>query len=221
MRNGFCWIVGLRSGRKLSLAPQSVHGLWARSSNALAAATLAFVCFHETQQPQRTVQRYTITLPENTTNLHTFATSPDGRLLAIAATRNGKLQLWLRALDALQALPMPGTDDAAFPFWSPDSRYIGFFAQEKLKKIAANGGPPQSVCDAPDGNGGSWNRNNVILFSHINSGMAIQSVSAGGGVPADVTGRTGLPRWPLFLPDGHHFLYLVPGRHRGSRTASI
>jgi Tol biopolymer transport system component len=174
----------------------------------VALGILSFLYFRE-WPPQRTVQRYTITLPENTTNLHTFAISPDGRLLAIAATRDGKRQLWLRALDALQALPMPGTDDAAYPFWSPDSRYIGFFAQTKLKKIAASGGPPQSLCDAPDGNGGSWNRDNVILFSHISTGLPIQRVSAAGGIPVDATGRTGLPRFPMFLPDGHHFLYLV------------
>jgi serine/threonine protein kinase len=177
---------------------------------ALAAVILAFIHFRQAP-PQKTVQRYSIILSGNATNLQTFAISPDGRLLAIAATTNGKRQLWLRPLDTLQALPIPGTEDAAFPFWSPDSRYIGFFAQEKLKKIAATGGPPQSLCDAPDGNGGSWNRNDVILFSHSNSGMAIQSVSAGGGIPADVTRRTGLPRWPLFLPDGRHFLYLVSG----------
>jgi hypothetical protein len=101
---------------------------------------------------------------------------------------------------------MPGTDDAIFPFWSPDSRYIGFFAQGKLKKIAANGGPAQYLCDAPYGQG-SWSREGVIVFSRGLSG--IQRVSAEGGVPTDVMVRRVQTRFPVFLPDGHHFLYLL------------
>jgi Tol biopolymer transport system component len=94
--------------------------------------------------------------PENTSSLHSFAISPDGRLLVMSAQVKGKCQLWLRALDALQAQLMPGTDDATYPFWSPDSRYIGFFVPGKLKKIPSSGGPPQSLCDAHSGAGGSW-----------------------------------------------------------------
>jgi len=109
---------------------------------------------------------------------------------------------------------MLGTDDAAFPFWSPDNRHIGFFAQGKLKKIASNGDPAQSLCDAPDGRGASWGRDNVIVFSHI-AGGAIRRVSAGGGVPVDLAGRGGLPRFPIFLPDGRHFFYLMAGASVG------
>jgi Tol biopolymer transport system component len=174
----------------------------------IALGIPSFIYFRE-RPPLKTVLRYTIAAPENTTNLHTFAISPDGRLLVIAATVNGKRQLWLRALDSLQVRPVPGTDDAVFPFWSPDSRYIGFFAQGKLKKIAANGGPAQSLCDAPYGQGGSWSREGVIVFSRGLSASAIQRVSAEGG--ADVTVRKGQTRFPVFLPDGHHFLYLLNG----------
>jgi serine/threonine protein kinase/Tol biopolymer transport system component len=188
---------------------------WAVAALSLAGtASLAFVHFREAP-PQRTVLRYTIPAPENTTNLHSFAISPDGRLLVMSAQVKGKRQLWLRALDALQAQPMPGTDDATYPFWSPDSRYIGFFAQGKLKKIAASGGPAQALCDASIGQGGSWNRDDVILFSpSTSSGVAIQRVSATGGVPADVTvlkGISGISVFPVFLPDGRHFLYVVDG----------
>jgi serine/threonine-protein kinase len=126
---------------------------------ALAAMALAFIHFRETPQA-KTVSRYTIPAPENTTNLHSFAISPDGHLLAMAAEVNGKRQLWLRARDALQAQPMPGTDDARHPFWSPDNRYIGFFAQGKLKKIAATGGPPQALCDA------EWSKYSNALKGH-------------------------------------------------------
>jgi Tol biopolymer transport system component len=175
----------------------------------VALGILSFLYFRE-RPPLKTVVRATITLPGGTPNLHSFAISPDGRLVAIVALVNGKQQLWLRALDALQAQPMPGTDDATYPFWSPDSHSIGFFAQGKLKKIAASGGPPQSLCDALVGAGGSWSRENVIVFSPLLSN-AIQRVSAAGGVPADVTKPKGRSEFPVFLPDGRHFLYTVLG----------
>jgi Tol biopolymer transport system component len=188
----------------------------------LALGILSFIHFREVPL-QKTVVRYTIAAAENATSLHSLAISPDGHYVALASEVNGKRQLWLRALDSLQTQPMPGTDDAKFPFWSPDSRYIGFFAQGKLKKIAANGGPAQSLCDAADGRGGSWNREDVILFSP-NSGVAMQRISAAGGRPVDVIGPKGLPRFPVFLPDGHHFLYLAPAaseRQNGIYLSSL
>jgi Tol biopolymer transport system component len=183
----------------------------------LALGILSFIHFRE-RPPQKSVQRYTIAEPENLTNLHSFAISPDSHNVAIAADLDGKRQLWLRPLDTLQVQPMAGTEDATHPFWSPDSRYIGFFAQGKLKKIAASGGPVQSLCDA-NALGGSWNRDDVIVFHGASAGLgsAIQRVSATGGVPADViglkgtSGTSGVSVFPMFLPDGHHFLYLVDG----------
>jgi hypothetical protein len=115
----------------------------------LAALVLAFVHFEETPTPEH-VLRYTIAPPENSL-VQSFALSPDGRYLAISAAVNGRTQLWLRTMDTFQIQPMPNTDNALLPFWSPDSRYIGFFAQNKLKKIAASGGPAQSFCDAAPG----------------------------------------------------------------------
>jgi Tol biopolymer transport system component len=155
------------------------------------------------------MQRYTIMAPDSVASLHSFALSPDGRYIAISAIANGKRQLWLRPLDGMRAQVMPGTDDATFPFWSPDNRFIGFFAQGKLKKVGANGGPPQSLCDAPDGRGGSWNREDVIVFTPYPGRGAIQRISASGGVPVDVTERIGFSLFPFFLPDDRHFLYLV------------
>jgi serine/threonine protein kinase/Tol biopolymer transport system component len=183
--------------------------LWILATVGITAALIvSFLHFREAR-PQERVLRYTIPSPENTANLHSFAISPDGRYLAVAAVVSGKRQLWLRALDGLQARAMPGTEDATYPFWKPDSRYIGFFAQGKLKKIAANGGPAQSLCDAPNGRGGSWNREDVIVFFSNANEVAMQRVSADGGVPANVTKAKG--RFPVFLPDGRHFLYLVIG----------
>ena len=176
---------------------------------AVIAAAVSFVHFRETP-PQRPTLRYTIAPPEHTTDLHSFAISPDGHLLAMAAMVNGKLQLWLQPLAALRARAVPGTDDATYPFWSPDSRYIGFFAQGQLKKIAAAGGPAQPICNAPNGLGGSWNRDNIILFdSGIAVGAAIQRVPASGEAPSEVVRNKGTSLFPTFLLDGRHFLYLV------------
>jgi Tol biopolymer transport system component len=183
----------------------------AASVFALALAGLAFVHFRETPPPEQTL-RYNVALPENSF-VHSFAISPDGRTLVIAAQANGKRQLWLRPMDALPAHAMTFTEDATYPFWSPDSRYIGFFAQGKLKKVAASGGPAQSLCDATNGRGGSWNRDDVIVFSPGNAGTSIQRVGAAGGVPVDLSRTKGNQRHPAFLPDGHHFLYL---QYRGT-----
>ncbi|HEV2199809.1 MAG TPA: protein kinase [Bryobacteraceae bacterium] len=182
---------------------------WAIAAAAALAAIAVFLYFRQTPRAEP-VMRSIIAAPENTTNLHSFAISPDGRHLAIAAVVNGKRQLWLRALDALQAQPVPGTEDATFPFWSPDSRYIGFFAQGKLKKIAASGGLVQPLAEAPAGFGGSWNREGTILFS-ATSASTIQRVSTSGGIPAGVTSQKSFSRFPVFLPDGRHFFYLLRG----------
>jgi Tol biopolymer transport system component len=110
-----------------------------------------------------------------------------------------------------------------FPFWSPDSRFVAFFADGKLKQAAVAGGPPVAICDAPDGRGGSWNRDGVIVFSP-SAGFAIQRVSAAGGIPVDVTKRTGISKFPAFLPDGRHFLFLReqgPDDQNGIRLALL
>ncbi len=172
----------------------------------LVLAALAFFYFRQTPSPANTF-RFTIAPPEHS-SMHSFAVSPDGRLLVIAASVNGKEQLWLRPLDALQAQPMPATDDATFPFWSPDSRYIAFFAQGKLKKVAASGGPVESLCTVTNAAGGSWGRGDVIVFSPSGAGPeGMERVPASGGATSDVFKTKGMYRYPAFLPDGRHFLY--------------
>src|SRR5207248_697276 len=137
-----------------------------------------------------------------------LAISPDGHYLVMGAAGTSGQQLWVRSLDSLQTQPLAGTDDASFPFWSPDSRYIGFFTQSQLKKIAVTGGPAQALCDAPIGRGGTWSRDGVIVFAANNGNSGLSRVVAAGGVPASVTKADdgGTQRWPLFLPDGRRFL---------------
>jgi Tol biopolymer transport system component len=141
-----------------------------------------------------------------------FALSPDGRWFTyVAKTPDGKSLLWLRSLDAVHDKPLPGTEKAEFPFWSPDSRFIAFFADAKLKKMEIAGSSASVVCDAPNARGGTWNREGTILFSHALAGP-LQRVSATGGTPSPVTvlnlnDNENSHRWPFFLPDGRHFLY--------------
>ena len=152
--------------------------------------------------------------------------SPDGRRLAFVATNtDGKGFLWVRSLDALTALPLPGTEGAVFPFWSPDSRFIGFFSDGKLKKIEAAGGSVQALSEAPQGRGGTMNADGVILFTpDVRAPIYRVSATGGPGTPltkfeSDPLGTT--HRWPYFLPDGRHFLYLVLHPGGGSETDGI
>src|SRR5262249_23333236 len=143
------------------------------------------------------------------------ALSPDGHTLAVVGYREsaGKNVLWLYHVGARQADSIAGTEGATYPFWSADGRYIAFFADGKLKKVEASGGPMQAICDAPSGRGGAWNKDGVILFAP-NGAAGLFRVSALGGAPVEVTQldvkRLEMSlRWPVFLPDGSHFLYLA------------
>jgi dipeptidyl aminopeptidase/acylaminoacyl peptidase len=117
----------------------------------------------------------------------------------------------VRPLDGLEARPLAGTEGVVYPFWSADSRSLGFFAGTKLKKIDASGGPPELLCDAPAGRGGAWSRDGVIVFSG-QPGLGLSQIPAGGGTPTPATRlerQETSHRWPSFLPDGRHFLYTV------------
>ncbi|HET7451872.1 MAG TPA: hypothetical protein VFL12_03980, partial [Thermoanaerobaculia bacterium] len=117
--------------------------------------------------------------------------------------------VWIRALDSLEARPLAGTENGAYPFWSPDAQWLAFFAAGKLQKIAASGGAPQVLADAPNGRGGDWNREGAILFAPDAFGGLFR-VAAGGGAVQPVTKlrpAQSTHRWPSFLPDGRHFLF--------------
>jgi Tol biopolymer transport system component/predicted Ser/Thr protein kinase len=142
------------------------------------------------------------------------AVSPNGQLVAFAASLEGKTSLWVRDLSSLDARALPGTEGASLPFWSPDSRFLGFFANGKLKRTDAAGGPVLNLCDAPVGGGGTWSRNDVILFAPFSG--ALSRVPAAGGTPVPVTSvdaQAQSHRFPWFLPDGRHFLYTDYGRN--------
>ncbi len=148
------------------------------------------------------------------------AISPDGAYLVFVASQSQEeSSLWVRPFNSRTAQELPGTEGGYIPFWSPDSRSIGFFAGGKLKKIARDGGAAQVLCDAPSGRGGDWSRGNVILFAP-SSGGTLHRVSANGGVPVTVTQLDAergenAHRFPCFLPDGEHFLYVtLPSRLR-------
>src|SRR5207245_10884473 len=134
---------------------------------------------------------------------------------------DGKRMLFLRPMNSAEAKPLPGTEGGKFPFWSSDGKSIGFFADQQLKRLDLTGGPPISLAPASDGRGGTW-AGDVILFApDIYEG--IYRVPATGGKAVTVTkvdrSQHSTHRWPLFLPDGKHFLYLA-ARHTGSQEGN-
>ena len=148
--------------------------------------------------------------------------SPDGQQLAFGAVKHGvtfrgtESTIFLLRFSTGESTPVAGTQGGIYPFWSPDGKYIGFFADGKLKKVPAAGGPAQTICDAPDGRGGTWNEQGTIIFAPRIAGP-LQSVSDGGGTPVEVTHADKddaqfTDRNPYFLPDGKHFLYVQRGR---------
>jgi serine/threonine protein kinase/Tol biopolymer transport system component len=175
----------------------------------VATLTLALLYFRPTPQTEHPV-RFVIAAPKNTTDVSNPVISPDGRTVAFLASLAGRRFLYIRQLGSVEEQQLAGTEEAMSPFWSPDSRYLGFFSNNKLKKIEVTGGPAQTLCDAQSAYGGTWNREGIILMSLDTKG--INRVAAGGGTPTPVLkldeSRKELAQaWPSFLPDGRHFLY--------------
>ncbi len=158
-----------------------------------------------------------------------LALSPDGRRLAFVASQAGaKPLLWIRELNSLHAEALPGSDNAAYPFWSPDSKWIAYFADGKLHKVLTSGRNHEVLCDAPVGRGGTWNKDGTIVFAYGSAGP-LYRISAEGGTVTPLTALDPVRgehthRWPHFLPDGQNFLYFTRSsnkEYQGIYVASL
>ena len=192
---------------------------WSVAAVALLASVI-LAAMHFGGSPQKTapVVRSLLAVEEGTFPIMTgdFAgppvVSPDGRDVAfVAAREQGAALLWVRPLNSNHARSLAGTEGATYPFWGPDGRKLGFFAGGKLKTVPLDGGAPSEICAAPIGRGGTWSAKGTIVFSP-DFQSALQQVRAAGGSPTAATVMDNTHdshRWPYFLPDGKHFLYLA------------
>ena len=227
------WLAGVSGQSAVPLTPTRskprAAWLWPSVAAVFLLAALAIGWTHWREKPPDTpVVRFEIAPPANASfngvRIYGAAElSPDGSRIVFVANS----MLWVRRLDTTEAVSLAGTDSAAYPFWSGDSRYIGFFADGKLKSIAADGGPPQVLCPAPNGRGGTWHggSDGVIVFAGDNM-QGLSLVSASGGEPALVTTLDAARgeethRVPHFLPDGRHFLYLAGGQPQDKSRVMI
>jgi hypothetical protein len=190
----------------------------------VAAAAAAVGWMLKSPPPSAPVMQLSVPIPDDM--LAAFAElSPDGSRLVLGSAMGGQLQLVLRSLNSSEIQPLSGTQQARSPFWSPDSRSIGFYAGGKLKTISAGGGPAQALCDASLlGFGGTWGSGGVILFSG-NSGPLLRVDASGGACTPVMKGEAGEnDQFPVFLPDGNHFFYTAKGgdeSNRGIYLASL
>jgi eukaryotic-like serine/threonine-protein kinase len=191
---------------------------WALALAAAVVATLFALAYFRREPAEAHVVRSMILPPEGGTFVFNGPIggaflSPDSGSIAFIGRVGKVTQLWVRPVDSFAARALAGTEDASFAFWSPDSHNLGFFAQGKLKRIAVAGGPPQTLCDADSSRGASWSRRDVIIFARVSG--EIQSIPASGGRPPravttlDASRPEGTHRWPYFLPDGNHFLFMA------------
>ena len=214
---------GRRRRERMAWAATAVIG-------ALWVATLAWM-WPFGADPTSTDAEIRFEIPVSDATVVTFsAISPDGRLVAFSSRADDATQsmLTLRPLDSVTPRQLPGTEGGSQFFWSPDSRSVAFFAGGTLKRVDISGGVVQTICDLPDNrgsSGGSWNRNGVVIFA---AGGFLYRVAAEGGIPVEMAGpnpEAGQPgfRWPSFLPDGQHLLYLGggPPQDRSIYVASL
>ncbi len=204
---------------------------WAVAAAAIVGAGLATYGYLR-RAPAAAVKVSAFLLPPeksafdvSSANCGSLTISPDGRHATFAAKDpDGKTVLWLRSLGDPEPKPIAGTQDATFPFWSPDSRFLAFFSGGKLQKVDISGAPPLPVCDVQNGRSGSWSREGVILFSPDSTTGLFRVPAAGGTAkPAttlDTVRAESTHRWATFLPDGRHFLYMAGSHSSGSKSES-
>jgi serine/threonine protein kinase/Tol biopolymer transport system component len=199
---------------------------------AIVAGVAGGARYYRTAQPQAEEVHLEINAPP-TTDPISFAVSPDGKMIVFAATAGGTSRLWLRSLDSVSARPLAGTENARFPFWSPDSRSVGFSANAQLKRVDIDSGSVRVVVSHGASGGGSWNRDGTILYDP-GPGSGLYRVSADGGprvlvIPSinearETTGASkeaADPSFPQFLPDQRHFLFYATGTARGIYIAQL
>ena len=180
----------------------------------LAVVVIAFVFrqMRGSPPPANMVRSSILPPPDSSFTPYNFSLSPDGtRLAFVAVGPDGMNHLWVRVLSAPSAQEINGTEDAIYPFWAPDSRRVGFFAEGKLKTVDTTGGAVKTLCDAPVGRGGTWNREGTIVFAPAVAGP-MNRIPETGGDPVALSlapgqGNGNGYRWPYFLPDGKHFVY--------------
>ena len=186
---------------------------WALAGlTTILAALFATAYLRRAPRPLPAV-RSTLALPEQLI-LGELAVSPDGTRLAFTASPSGgQPSLFIRPLDGSSAQRLAGADNASFPFWSPDSRFVAFFSDGKLRRVDPSGGAVLAICDAPRGAGGTWNRDGTIVFApEPTAGLSRVSAAGGAVVPLtklDASRHETAHRYPSFFPDGRHFLYLA------------
>jgi serine/threonine protein kinase/Tol biopolymer transport system component len=217
---------GMSSSTSTALSAIPVSRTKRREVLAWIAAALLFAStfalswlYFRRSEPPAEIKRFGLPAPEKMDYTGELALSPDGRTIAFVVTGIGGRALWVRSLDSLEARELPGTVDAAFPFWSPDGTSLGFFAGNKLKKTNVAGGAPQTLADGTaDARGGAWGPDGTILFTPAFT-SPVMKVSAAGGTVEPVTKldhsrEETSHRWPCFLPDGRHFLYFARAKKR-------
>jgi Tol biopolymer transport system component len=220
------WIDAMRTSAAFApAAPGRRSRMFTLGAAAVTIAALAAVGAYFARPASEPPLVKLALLPPAGAQFANYAVSPDGTRVVFAAAINRTTQLWTRSLDAIAAHPLAGTTDPHDPFWSPDSQSVAFFADGKLKKIAASGGSVQTICDAPDGRGGSWGNSGFIVFAPNILG-ALSKVPAAGGKPTPVTtldaGRQeDSHRQPFFLPDGRHFLFIARSAKREDSRVDI
>jgi serine/threonine protein kinase len=200
-----------KSVRKISMG-KIVTGLLLLTTILLGIAAFYFY----RNSGENTVLKLSI-LPAPKTTMSqagSLAVSPNGKLVAfVALAEGGTNAIYLRSFGSLDARIVPGTEDATFPFWSPDSQFLGYFAQGKMKRVDVSGGPAQNLSDATAGRGASWSKEGTILFSP-SLGDGIYRINASGGnvtqlTTLDPSKQESTHRWPVMLPDEEHFLLMI------------
>lgn len=211
----FRWVAAAQSTQAPATAAPASS--WTRTILRVAVAALliafgaAATFFFYRSREDVLLSRLDVVTPP-TSDPFAFALSPDGRQLVFSAPQDGIAKLWLRPLDQAEARPLPGTENASAPFWSPDGRSIGFFADGKLKRLDLGAGVAQVLATAPDGRGGAWASDGTIVFAPTNL-TGLLRVSASGGTPVPLT--TPDPtnevshRWPQVLPDGRLLFFVL------------